>query len=186
MPGPWTSKQQVCLHAHSCSASNPCIVLHHSVALQAESQPHCGKRLAWRAGLLIVGIGKGTKASEHFMGQRKTYTGMMRLGEATPTYDGEAEPDEVKPWRHLTDDELQAAARAHFTGDIMQARSPALVWLRCDMHHACAKRALFGCTSSIWEAVASRSPAQCVTVHDWLHHCCCVDDRTASPGRQRA
>lgn len=73
-----------------------------------------------RAGLLIICIGKGTKASEHLMAQDKLYTGLMKLGEATPSYDAELEPSEHLPWQHVTDAQLQAAADEHFTGNILQ------------------------------------------------------------------
>lgn len=57
------------------------------------------------------------------MSQRKLYTGTFRLGEATPSYDAEGEVSETQPWEHVTDQDLQAAAEAHFTGDIMQVCS---------------------------------------------------------------
>ena len=35
--------------------------------------------------------------------------GTMRLGQATVTYDSEAEPCEVLPWEHITGDEWRCA-----------------------------------------------------------------------------
>lgn len=85
---------------------------------------HAGTLDPLATGLLIVCIGKGTKSSERLMASEKVYTGTMRLGEATPSYDAETEPCERAPWAHLTDAALQAAAQEQFTGDIMQARPP--------------------------------------------------------------
>jgi hypothetical protein len=79
------------------------------------------KQTCAHAGLLIVCVGKGTKSSEHFMAQTKLYTGIMKLGEATPTYDAEMAPSMTKPWQHLTDNELQQAANC-FHGDIQQVQ----------------------------------------------------------------
>ena len=47
------------------------------------------------------------------------YTGVLRLGQATPSYDAETEPSEERPWEHLTDGDLEAAA-AQLTGDLQQ------------------------------------------------------------------
>ena len=44
---------------------------------------------------------------------------MLRLGQATSSYDAETAPTEERPWRHLSDAELEAAAAA-MTGDLMQ------------------------------------------------------------------
>lgn len=83
---------------------------------------HAGTLDPLATGLLLVCIGKGTKSSERLMNSEKVYTGTMRLGEATPSYDAETEPSEVAPWEHLTDEALQAVASDTFTGDIMQVR----------------------------------------------------------------
>ncbi len=50
---------------------------------------------------------------------QQVYTGVLRLGHATPSYDAETEPSEEQPWRHLTDADLQRAAYV-MTGDVMQ------------------------------------------------------------------
>jgi len=49
----------------------------------------------------------------------QVYTGVLRLGQATSSYDAETAPTEERPWRHLSDADLTAAAAA-MTGDLMQ------------------------------------------------------------------
>ena len=68
----------------------------------------------------MVCVGKGTKSSEFFMAQEKRYAGTLRLGEATPSYDAETEVQEVKPWEHLTDEDLAGVIEQHLSGQIMQ------------------------------------------------------------------
>ena len=43
-------------------------------------------------GVLLVGIGKATKFSDFYMKRKKTYTGCIKFGFATSTYDREGEP----------------------------------------------------------------------------------------------
>lgn len=80
---------------------------------------HAGTLDPMATGLLIVCTGRGTKFSDDFMAQDKEYSGTMRLGEATASYDAETEVKERLPWQHITDGQLQASA-ASFLGDIMQ------------------------------------------------------------------
>ena len=54
---------------------------------------------------------------------RKEYSGAIRLGEATPSYDADTEVSERLPWEHITDEQLEQAAIT-FVGDIQQ-RPPA-------------------------------------------------------------
>jgi tRNA pseudouridine55 synthase len=54
-----------------------------------------------------------------FVAMEKVYTGTLRLGEATPSFDAETEVSERQPWQHLTDADL-GAARDAFLGDTMQ------------------------------------------------------------------
>eukprot|EP00892_Ulva_mutabilis_P009275 jgi/Ulvmu1/671/UM010_0043.1 len=81
---------------------------------------HAGTLDPLATGLLIVCIGKGTKSSELFMASDKVYTGTLKLGEETPSYDAETAPCAAAAWEHVTLAQLQAAAEEHFVGDIMQ------------------------------------------------------------------
>jgi tRNA pseudouridine55 synthase len=71
-------------------------------------------------GLLIICVGKGTKSSNFFMAQDKVYSGIFKLGEATPSFDAETAVCQHEPWEHLTDEGLQEAASKHFTGNLQQ------------------------------------------------------------------
>ncbi|GLC51944.1 hypothetical protein PLESTB_000565500 [Pleodorina starrii] len=80
---------------------------------------HAGTLDPNATGLLIVCTGRGTKFCDDFMAQDKEYSGTMRLGEGTASYDAETEVSERLPWEHVTDADLQAAA-GRFVGDILQ------------------------------------------------------------------
>ncbi|GIL48544.1 hypothetical protein Vafri_5035 [Volvox africanus] len=80
---------------------------------------HAGTLDPNATGLLIVCTGRGTKFCDDFMAQAKEYSGTMRLGEGTASYDAECEVSERLPWEHVTDLDLQAASE-RFLGDLMQ------------------------------------------------------------------
>lgn len=80
---------------------------------------HAGTLDPLASGLLIICTGKFTKRIDQFMGLNKEYTGIIRLGSSTPTYDLESEPDKTYPTEHITD-ELILKTIEDFTGDIMQ------------------------------------------------------------------
>lgn len=87
--------------------------------LHVKKVGHAGTLDPMATGLLICLVGRATKRMEHFMGLTKTYDGMLRLGEVTPSYDAESEVVERRDWRHLTDQNLEAA-RMQLLGDIDQ------------------------------------------------------------------
>lgn len=80
---------------------------------------HAGTLDPLATGLLIVCTGKFTKRINEYMSQEKEYTGTFTLGAITPTYDLESEPQDFKPYAHLTADDIQNATK-QFTGDIQQ------------------------------------------------------------------
>ena len=80
---------------------------------------HAGTLDPLATGLLIILIGRATKLMERFMQLPKEYTGILRLGETTPTYDAESDVSERKDASQLTDQELDRA-RAQFVGTIRQ------------------------------------------------------------------
>lgn len=55
---------------------------------------HAGTLDPLATGLLIIAVGRKTKTIQDLMGLDKTYTGTMRLGATTPSYDLETEVDE--------------------------------------------------------------------------------------------
>lgn len=80
---------------------------------------HAGTLDPMATGLLIVCVGKGTKSIDTFVSMRKEYSGTMRLGEATNSYDADGTISETLPWEDLTDSALEAA-RDKFLGEIDQ------------------------------------------------------------------
>lgn len=80
---------------------------------------HAGTLDPLATGLLIVCVGKMTKQIDSFMGQPKSYTGTLKLGATTPTYDRETAEDAHFPTEHITPSVLEAA-RVQFLGEIDQ------------------------------------------------------------------
>ena len=80
---------------------------------------HAGTLDPLATGLLIICTGKFTKKINEYMAQEKEYAGTFTLGATTPTYDLESEPENVKPFNHLTEEEIKAAT-LKFTGEIQQ------------------------------------------------------------------
>ena len=80
---------------------------------------HAGTLDPLATGLLIICTGPMTKQIEAFQAQIKTYTGTMLLGQTTPTFDLESEPDQFFPTEGITEAQIDAA-RQKFIGDIKQ------------------------------------------------------------------
>ena len=80
---------------------------------------HAGTLDPLATGLLILCTGKKTKEIDLIQAQEKEYTGTFRLGETTPSFDLETAVDLVRPYAHLTDEEIGAATRP-FVGTIQQ------------------------------------------------------------------
>lgn len=80
---------------------------------------HAGTLDPLATGLLILCTGPMTKQIEDFQAQVKTYTGTMLLGQTTPTFDLESEPDAFFPTDNITAEQIDAA-RKQFIGDIKQ------------------------------------------------------------------
>ena len=80
---------------------------------------HAGTLDPLATGLLILCTGPMTKQIEDFQAQVKTYTGTMLLGQSTPTYDLESEPNEFFSTEGITAEQIETA-RKKFIGDIKQ------------------------------------------------------------------
>ena len=81
-------------------------------ALRVKRVGHAGTLDPCATGVLVVCAGKATKAVPAFTEADKEYTGVLRLGEATPTLDAGSLVSETAPWHHVTDADLAAAAAA--------------------------------------------------------------------------
>lgn len=81
---------------------------------------HAGTLDPMATGLLIVLVGRNaTREQDRFMGMPKVYSGTIRLGQTTASYDAETPVEESKPTQHLTAADLETA-RLKFVGDIEQ------------------------------------------------------------------
>ena len=80
---------------------------------------HAGTLDPLATGLLIICTGRMTKQIDNYQAQEKVYTGSMLLGQTTPSYDLESEPDAFYPTDGITL-EMMEEARKSFLGDIMQ------------------------------------------------------------------
>jgi tRNA pseudouridine55 synthase len=72
---------------------------------------HAGTLDPLATGLMIVCTGAKTKQIESLTGLDKTYTGSMRLGETTPSYDLETSVDARYPISHLTEAAIHEAVK---------------------------------------------------------------------------
>ena len=80
---------------------------------------HLGTLDPMATGVLPMLLGKYTRLAQFFGPLVKTYTGAIRFGFATDTYDAEGAPTVAAAARLPSDEELQAAA-AHFRGEVWQ------------------------------------------------------------------
>ncbi len=80
---------------------------------------HAGTLDPLATGLLILCTGSMTKSIETYQGQEKSYTGCLKLGATTPSYDLETEVDQTFAYEHITTDMLLGAT-TQFTGKILQ------------------------------------------------------------------
>jgi tRNA pseudouridine55 synthase len=80
---------------------------------------HCGTLDPNATGLLIIVLGRGTKLSEKLMSDDKAYEGILKMGEATDSYDADGELVSSLPVPPLKVEQLNESA-AEFVGDQMQ------------------------------------------------------------------
>ena len=80
---------------------------------------HTGTLDPLATGLVLVCTGKATKTIDAFMGMSKAYTGTIRLGGTTASYDLEQPINEVFPTDHIDEAALETA-RDSFVGTIDQ------------------------------------------------------------------
>ncbi|MFV0147504.1 tRNA pseudouridine(55) synthase TruB [Empedobacter falsenii] len=80
---------------------------------------HAGTLDPKATGLLLVCTGKWTKRIDELQAQEKTYTGTIKLGVTTPTYDLESEENEIFPTEHITEEIIHETTK-QFIGEIEQ------------------------------------------------------------------
>jgi tRNA pseudouridine55 synthase len=80
---------------------------------------HCGTLDPNATGLLVLLLGRATKLSEKLMADDKVYSGWIRLGISTNSYDVDGEITETRPVPPVTLEQLNELADT-FVGDQMQ------------------------------------------------------------------
>ncbi|MFP5235972.1 MAG: tRNA pseudouridine(55) synthase TruB [Acidobacteriota bacterium] len=80
---------------------------------------HLGTLDPMATGVLPLLLGKYTRLAQFFAAAEKAYTGTIRFGFATDTYDAEGEPTGPRAEPQLTLDQIRAAA-ARFKGELQQ------------------------------------------------------------------
>lgn len=80
---------------------------------------HAGTLDPMATGLLILCTGKFTKKLSEYQGMPKEYTGTLRLGATTPSFDADSAADAQFPFEHVTRESLEKA-RQQFLGEIEQ------------------------------------------------------------------
>lgn len=80
---------------------------------------HAGTLDPKASGLLLVCTGKMTKSIDQLQAQEKTYTGTIKLGVTTPTYDLESVEDQTFPTKHITEELIHETTK-QFVGEIEQ------------------------------------------------------------------
>lgn len=80
---------------------------------------HAGTLDPMATGLLLICTGKWTKKLADFQGRDKEYTGVIRLGATTASYDKETPEENPKEYAHLSEEMIRNASQS-FIGEIDQ------------------------------------------------------------------
>ena len=80
---------------------------------------HAGTLDPLATGLLVLATGKKTKTLNEYQNHDKTYTGVITLGQTTPSYDLETEFDDAYPTDHITEEQMIGVAES-FVGEHTQ------------------------------------------------------------------
>jgi tRNA pseudouridine55 synthase len=93
--------------------------LKHSYKIKKLKVGHAGTLDPLATGLLLVCTGKKTKTIQDLQDMDKVYTGTILLGQTTPSYDLESEPDAFFSTENITEEAIETA-RLKFIGKIEQ------------------------------------------------------------------
>ena len=93
--------------------------LKHKLKLKKLKVGHAGTLDPLASGLLLICTGKWTKKIDGLQGMPKQYTGSLKLGATTPSYDAETEEDSQFSLEGITEEILHKATLP-FTGQIEQ------------------------------------------------------------------
>jgi tRNA pseudouridine55 synthase len=89
-------------------------------ALGTREIGHGGTLDPMATGLLVLGVGEGTKLLAHLSGQDKRYTAELRLGSTTDSLDADGSVVETAPLPDLSDPERLQALALELLGDQLQ------------------------------------------------------------------
>jgi tRNA pseudouridine55 synthase len=87
--------------------------------LKTKKIGHAGTLDPMATGLLVIGVGSGTKLLQFLIGLDKQYLATIRLGASTVTDDAQGELSEAKSATHITTEQIDAEI-AKLTGEISQ------------------------------------------------------------------
>lgn len=93
--------------------------LKHSLGIRKIKVGHAGTLDPLATGLLLICTGRYTKKINELTELGKTYTGTLKLGATTPSYDAEMEEDQVFSIENIDLRKIAEASR-HFQGEITQ------------------------------------------------------------------
>ncbi len=93
--------------------------LRHQLGVKKIKVGHAGTLDPLATGLLIIATGKFTKNIDQLMGMDKVYTGTIKVGETTPSFDLETKVDESFSNDGIGESELKVATQK-LTGTIQQ------------------------------------------------------------------
>ena len=76
--------------------------------LKTKKVGHAGTLDPLASGVLLVLLGQATKLSSHLMaGGGKVYSGVLRLGQTTDTWDSQGQVLAEAPWEHVSEDDVR-------------------------------------------------------------------------------
>lgn len=87
--------------------------------LKIKKVGHSGTLDPMATGLLILGLGKGTKSLSDLLNTDKTYTGTIKIGATTKTDDAEAEEEDITDFSKIEESDIISAVNK-LTGKIEQ------------------------------------------------------------------
>ena len=88
----------------------------HSINVKKYKVGHAGTLDPLATGLLLICIGKYTKKINELTDLDKSYTGTLKLGATTKSYDSELDEDESFPIEHITEEAIRNNVH-HFMGE---------------------------------------------------------------------
>lgn len=94
--------------------------IRHSFHIKKIKIGHAGTLDPQATGLLILCTGKATRKIDLIQEQEKVYTGIIKLGAITPSYDTETAESELFPTDHITVETIRKVSQ-QFLGEINQA-----------------------------------------------------------------